>query len=304
MKAIQNTRIETDALNKSNLFSDIFGFKLLLPGSASVEIGDNIKILQKERAKTSGFGFEEALTSAVLSYGCNAVMASGGIDSSLIATILKKKYDKISMVTAGFSGSPDMVSSHRLADELGADFVDRTLTEDELPSILRELKELGVYGYNLIIGIGEYAAIEKCAESGITEVLNGLGSDELFFGFARHREVPFDKLELFRESRLKYIGAIDLDRIYKIAGHFKIEVRFPYLDDEVVRSALSMPIEEKDEVYNKKPLRDIAKSLGLSSDLAGRKKKAFQYGTGIMKALDKLAKKEKYKNVGELIKNI
>ena len=224
-------------------------------------------------------------------------------DSDL-STVKPPLMQDLQEILEGMEGSEDLFYAEKLALELGAEFIPRIIKEDEIENIMRKLKQIGIYGYNVIIGVGEYTTMEKARESGITHIFNGLGSDELFFGFNMHRQIPFDELEDFRERRLSYLGAIDLDRVYRIAENFGISVHFPYLSDGVVNAALNTPIEKNEEIYDKKPLRSIAMDLGLSSFIAGRKKRAFQYGTGVVKYLEKLAKKEKYENVGELIKRI
>ncbi len=65
----------------------------------------------------------------------------------------------------------------------------------------------------------------------------------------------------------------------------------PYLDLNVIEAALSVPCEELfGEMGNKQPLRRIAASMGLSS--AKAPKKAAQYGSGVMKAMKRLAASE------------
>jgi asparagine synthase (glutamine-hydrolysing) len=303
-KASEIKTIKTDAVNSSRKSISLSGFNLILPGNSITIIDDSIRIKRSE-AKGPATDLKSEIRKAIQSCSqCTAVMASGGIDSSVIAATMRSEGRKTTILTTGMEGSEDLFYAEKLALELGAEFIPRIIKEDEIENIMRKLKQIGIYGYNVIIGVGEYTTMEKARESGITHIFNGLGSDELFFGFNMHRQIPFDELEDFRERRLSYLGAIDLDRVYRIAENFGISVHFPYLSDGVVNAALNTPIEENEEIYDKKPLRSIAMDLGLSSFIAGRKKRAFQYGTGVVKYLEKLAKKEKYENVGELIKRI
>ena len=59
----------------------------------------------------------------------------------------------------------------------------------------------------------------------------------------------------------------------------------------------------KDNIERKYFLREFARSIGLSEEIALRKKKSAQYGTGIIKIMKKIAK-ENNMSLGEYIKSI
>ncbi|KAH9884686.1 asparagine synthase-domain-containing protein [Xylariomycetidae sp. FL2044] len=123
-------------------------------------------------------------------------------------------------------------------------------------------------------------------------LLSGLGADELFGGYSRH-EVAFKRggySSLIDELKLDVsrIGQRNLGRDDRIMTHWGKEVRFPYLDEEFVRFAISSPVEEKCDFENqfhpavidpaKRILRLLADQLGLKST-AREKKRAIQFGT-------------------------
>jgi len=69
----------------------------------------------------------------------------------------------------------------------------------------------------------------------------------------------------------------------------------PYLDIRVVRAALKIPADEKVQGRRRKvPLRIIAERH-IPQELAWYEKKAMQYGSGVWKVLQKLARKNGYK---------
>ncbi|KAI1456857.1 asparagine synthase-domain-containing protein [Annulohypoxylon moriforme] len=123
-------------------------------------------------------------------------------------------------------------------------------------------------------------------------LLSGLGADELFGGYARH-EAAFKNggyPRLIEELKLDIsrIGQRNLGRDDRIMSHWGKEVRFPYLDEELVRFAISSPVWEKCDFQNqfhqavidpaKRVLRLLADKLGLPV-IAREKKRAVQFGS-------------------------
>ncbi|KAG8533425.1 uncharacterized protein KY384_002208 [Bacidia gigantensis] len=123
-------------------------------------------------------------------------------------------------------------------------------------------------------------------------LLSGLGADELFGGYQRHATAYdrrghsglADELEL----DFKRIGKRNLGRDDRIISHWGKEVRYPYLDEDVVTWALKAPISHKCGFGqdrgakpsldpSKKILRLLAWQLGVRV-AAGEKKRAIQFG--------------------------
>ncbi|KAI0538327.1 asparagine synthase-domain-containing protein [Xylaria digitata] len=123
-------------------------------------------------------------------------------------------------------------------------------------------------------------------------LLSGLGADELFGGYGRH-EVAFKRRGysgLIDELKLDVsrIGQRNLGRDDRIMAHWGREVRFPYLDEEFVKFAISSPVWEKCDFENVShpavidPAKRILRLLADQLDLpiaARQKKKAIQFGS-------------------------
>ncbi|KAH8808242.1 asparagine synthase-domain-containing protein [Xylogone sp. PMI_703] len=147
-------------------------------------------------------------------------------------------------------------------------------------------------------GIGTASVTQE--DSGISYattarvLLSGLGADELFGGYTRHatafsrRGLPglLDEIEL----DVGRLGKRNLGRDDRVISHWGREVRFPYLDESLVKWAVERPIWEKcsfhEDITNEIPqfepgkrvLRLLADELGMHN-VSKEKKRAIQFGT-------------------------
>jgi len=128
-------------------------------------------------------------------------------------------------------------------------------------------------------------------------LLSGLGADELFGGYGRHR-VAYERhgtVALLDELELDVnrLGKRNLGRDDRVISHWGKEARFPYLDENFVKWAIECPVWEKcgfavfeqgyriaPEILNlepdKKLLRVLAYELGMRA-VATEKKRAVCY---------------------------
>lgn len=116
-------------------------------------------------------------------------------------------------------------------------------------------------------------------------LLSGLGADELFGGYQRHATAYQRQgyLGLVDELKLDVsrLGKRNLGRDDRVMSHWGKEVRFPYLDEELVRWAIRTPVWDKCDFSNpdgpvepgKRVLRLLALELGVGK-VATEKKRA------------------------------
>ncbi|MBO8174413.1 MAG: asparagine synthase (glutamine-hydrolyzing) [Thermococcus sp.] len=216
------------------------------------------------------------------------VLFSGGLDSSLLA-LLSSKYADVTLYTAGAEGSQDVEWARKVSEILGLKLkeyiFDINDVEEIIPKVVFAIEEPNPM--NLAIGIPLYFATKLARENKYRLLLSGQGADELFGGYFKYLENP--KL---MEKDLVELGEKNLARDDKIAMINGVEGRFPFLDLNVVRTALRTPIEFKiRNGIRKAILREIALELGLPKEVAYREKKACQYGTNSQKLLQKIAKR-------------
>lgn len=141
-----------------------------------------------------------------------------------------------------------------------------------------------------------FTGLENPHTTSARVLLSGLGADEIFGGYTRHatayarRGYPglVDELEL----DFHRLGKRNLGRDDRVISHWGKEVRYPYLDEDLVSWALSLPVWEKCDFGRgkagdvaeapvldpgKKLLRLLAWKLGLRG-AAAEKKRAIQFG--------------------------
>lgn len=220
------------------------------------------------------------------------VFLSGGVDSSIIALILKQFTDNFTCYSVGTEQSPDLEAAEKTAKALGVPWKHKTYRNDEVKQYLQRSKALFPKPnvVNVSVGSVVIAATELAKQDGITTFFGGLGSEEIFAGYKRHADAENVTQECW--NGLHSTWERDLTRDALLAEHLGITVLVPFLDETLIKTAMGIPSEQKiNNEHRKIVLREIAEELGLPKNIAWRKKLAAQYGSGFDRVLDKLAKR-------------
>lgn len=232
----------------------------------------------------------EAIETAVKLRADEGVVAlSGGVDSALVAELAKRE-----CIVVGIAGSHDLLRAEQVARELGLTLntvvVDPRSIEDALARVLQVIPKIDPV--NASIATTLYFIAEWAGSLGYKRILAGQGADELFGGYARYLQTD----TLAKDLEKDFQGlAIQLARDQAVAALHDAHFSLPYMDLRVVRAARAIPPEKK--VRNgirKRPLRDVARRY-LPVSIACYEKKAMQYGSGIMKEIQRLASQKGYK---------
>jgi len=234
------------------------------------------------------------------------VLLSGGVDSCLIAKLVRDAASGMGMETIAYSvglpGSPDLDFAREFAGELSIKARMKILSLDEvkeyIPKVIEAIEDSDFV--QVETGIGLYAALEMASHDGVTGVLSGQGPDELWGGYSWYPKVlgKDGRQELCSRMWEDFTRADieTLDRENKIAMAHGIELFFPYLDTEVVNVAMSVASELKvtseEDRLGKHPHRRLAIKMGISKKYAKREKLAIQHGTGIHGVLDEIARSD------------
>lgn len=289
--------------------------KPLPPGSVAEVTGNGIMIRQiktLEKPENKWYKDEESILEELHTLlsesirerihnleGKISVAFSGGLDSSIIATLLKEAKASAILVTVGLEGSKEIEHAEKVASEIGLRIKVGIYTvkdiEEILPRVLWLIEEAN--SLKVSIKIPEYWAAENSSKEGCKAIFFGEGGDELFGGYYRYlkeyeRTLGDIENKLFLDTVNLYHS---LEMSEKICAFHSLEARFPYADYRLATFALKIPISKKilsaNDPLRKRILRKYAEKIGLPAEVYLRPKKAIQYGTGVSKALKKIAKK-------------
>lgn len=240
-------------------------------------------------------GLEELLFEAVkirMPEGKFGLLLSGGVDSSLLAFVLQKMGADFTCYTAALDeDARDLKAAKSSAEKLGLTLKQKIIGYDRLEEYLEKVAPLVEDPDVVKIGVAlpTYVACEMAREDGCEVIFSGLGPDELFGGYRRHKKAK-DVNSVCLEDLLD-LHLRNTYRDYVVTKAIDLEFAVPYLDTEFVKFALRIPGKYKtDGKRDKIVLRELAEKLGLDRSIAKRKKRAAQYGSRFDWGLDKLAR--------------
>ena len=190
-----------------------------------------------------------------------ACLLSGGLDSSLIASLvndyhIKNNLPPIETYSIGLEGSEDLKHAKIVAEHLGTKHTEIVLTEkdflDAIPDVIYAIESYDTTTVRASIGnwlLGKYIAEHSDAKV----IFNGDGSDELAGGYLYMNYAP-DNIDFDKETRrlLNDIYMFDVLRSDKSISSHGLEPRTPFLDRSWVQYYLSIPIELRNHKINNK----------------------------------------------------
>lgn len=226
---------------------------------------------------------------------------SGGIDSVLIAQLLRKFDLPFTCYTAGFPGSPDLEYARAVAKQFDFPLRCREFSLEDikalLPEVIHSIEDRSQLQVEVALPI--YASVATAAEAGEKVLLTGQAADELFGGYSWYARIVdregYDAFLRYACTDIEYLYKETLEREDKISMAHSIELRVPYLDLNLVRTALriapELKIHKGGDPFGKRIHRRLAEREGLPREFAWRRKQAAQHGAGVQKALRRLAER-------------
>ncbi len=123
-------------------------------------------------------------------------------------------------------------------------------------------------------------------------IATGLGADTIFAGFIKYAKLNKQEFEEQLKKEIDILIDFDYKEDESTAAFFNKEISMPFIDKRIADFSLNLPYEMKINNNKRKYIvRKLAENLNLSIETLKREKKSAQYGTGIMKIMIKLAKK-------------
>jgi len=235
------------------------------------------------------------------------LLFSGGIDSTFLAKYFKDNNYDFTCYTAVLEteNTPpqDLLAAQKVAKELGLKLKIKSIKLEDIPPYLKKIIPL-IEDSNVVkvgVALTFYLACELAKDDGCKVIFSGLGSEEIFAGYERHKHSSNINQECV--SGLLKMYERDLYRDDVLTMDNNLELRLPFLDKNLVAYALKIPekLKIKDHL-SKYILRKIALEKGIPEEFALRKKTAAQYGSRLDFALGKLAKQNNFTSKSEYLR--
>lgn len=231
--------------------------------------------------KTLRHSLEKAVRKRLMAEVPYGVLLSGGLDSSLIASIAAReterankeldpvRYDseekhlagidaKGNLHTSGWSrlhsfaiglpGAPDLLAARKVAKFIGSLHHEHTFTLQEgLDALDDVIYHLETYDVTTIrASTPMFLLSRKIKAQGVKMVLSGEGSDEIFGGYLYFAQAPSAK-EFHTESvsRVENLHLADCLRANKSTMAWGLEARVPFLDRDFLNLCMELDPSEK-----------------------------------------------------------
>ncbi|MGP8110232.1 MAG: asparagine synthase C-terminal domain-containing protein [Thermoplasmata archaeon] len=212
--------------------------------------------------------------------GLVCILYSGGVDSGVIAWELRRR-PGTRLFTVGGSGSPDLTAAGATAPLIGLPWNGREVQLPDLDAVeaevSRETDTLSPTARSVQLSL---AIAFLHAPPG--ELLCGQGADELFLGYAHFAGLDPSQAESRSLEDLDRLLEDDWPRTQRIAKLLGRRVHAPFLDPRLVAAALAVPVDQRmPQPVPKAYWRGFARRRGVPEEIAGRPKRALQYGSGV-----------------------
>lgn len=221
------------------------------------------------------------------------VFLSGGLDSSIIAALMKEQSEQLHSFAVGIQGSPDLAAAREVAEHLETIHHEYVYTEQDMVRVLSDvLYYLESFDAPLVRSAVPGFFVSELARREVKVILTGEGADELFGGYHYLRALD-DPARLTGElTRItSNLHNTNLQRTDRMTMAHSVEARVPFLDPEVIDFAFRLPTRFRmagPDRMEKWILRKAFEDL-LPPAVAWRRKQKFSEGAGSSDILRQVA---------------
>ncbi len=192
------------------------------------------------------FALEEAVHKRLMTERPVAALLSGGVDSSLIASIVARELrvlgkPPLKTFSIGMPGSTDLAYAAQVAKWIGSDHTEIVMTADQffasISQVIHDIESFDTTSVRASVG-NWLVSREIKKRSDCKVVFNGDGSDEIFGSYLYFYNAPTDRdFEEETERLLKDIHYFDVLRSDRCISSHGLEPRTPFLDKQFVAVA-------------------------------------------------------------------
>ena len=190
-----------------------------------------------------------------------ACLLSGGLDSSIISAYVSRYYynktgNTLETYSIGLKDATDFRYAKKVSDHIHSKHTEIVMTNSSflksIPNVIKDIESYDTTTVRASVGnwnIGKYISKNSSAKV----IFNGDGADELMGGYLYFHHAP-DNESFDREcdKLLSEISHYDVLRSDKGISSHGLEPRTPFLDKELTKYYLSIPVEYRNHNHSKK----------------------------------------------------
>lgn len=267
---------------KSKWYNDIF----YIPPKSDSNFDETCKLIN--------YSLTESVKSHLMSDVPYGILLSGGLDSSLIASIASREYyinrqlTELHTYCIGLKGSKDIKAAEEVAKFIGSKHYSFEFTLDEgLDALENVIYHTETFDITTIrASTPMYLMARKIKACGIKMVLSGEGSDEIFGGYLYFHKAP-NSDEFYKETvrKVKDLHKYDCLRANKSMLAWGVETRVPFLDRKFLDIIMNLDPKYKlctngIEKYILRKSFDNKNKPYLPENILWRQKEQFSDGVG------------------------
>jgi len=257
--------------------------------------------------------FEASVVKMMMSDVPWGVLLSGGLDSSLVASICMRHmnddpdnpFPRLHSFSVGLENSPDLKAAKEVAQYIGTIHHNMVYTiEEGLDAIRDVIYHIETYDVTSIrASTPMYLMARKIKAMGIKMVLSGEGSDEIFGGYLYFHKAPnAQEFQDELKDKISRLHMYDCLRANKAMSSWGVEPRVPFLDIDFLEVAMN--IDPNDKMIKKEAGRmekyilrkafDVEDKPYLPASVLWRQKEQFSDGVGYgwIDSLKEMAERE------------